>query len=64
MNQAIEPTTVPGFIRNVVANIHPDSHTFLMHKVKDVWVEITYKQALEKIDAISAWFLRPAFPAY
>ncbi|MEZ2334555.1 long-chain fatty acid--CoA ligase [Mucilaginibacter sp. RCC_168] len=58
MSQLIESSTVPGFIRNVVANIHPDSHTFLMHKVKDTWVEITYKQALEKIDAISAWFLR------
>jgi long-chain acyl-CoA synthetase len=58
MNQLIESSTVPGFIRNVVANVHPDSHTFLMHKVKDTWVEITYKQALEKIDAISAWFLR------
>ncbi|NHA03605.1 long-chain fatty acid--CoA ligase [Mucilaginibacter sp. HC2] len=58
MSQLIESSTIPGFIRNVVANVHPDSHTFLMHKVKDTWVEITYKQALEKIDAISAWFLR------
>ena len=57
MNQVIEPSTVPAFIRNVVANIHPDSQTFLLHKVKDTWVEITYKQALDKIDAISAWFL-------
>jgi long-chain acyl-CoA synthetase len=57
MNQVIEPSTVPAFIRNVVANIHPDSQTFLLHKVKDTWVEITYRQALDKIDAISAWFL-------
>src|ERR1700754_1032041 len=57
MNQVIEPSTVPGFIRNVVANIHPDSETFLIHKIKDTWVEITYRQALDKIDAISAWFL-------
>jgi len=57
MNQVIEPSTVPAFIRNVVANIHPDSQTFLIHKVKDTWVEITYRQALDKIDAISAWFL-------
>ncbi|NOW94259.1 long-chain fatty acid--CoA ligase [Mucilaginibacter sp. SG564] len=57
MSQLITSSTVPGFIRNVVANVHPDSHTFLMHKVKDTWVEITYRQALEKIDAISAWFL-------
>jgi len=57
MSQLITSSTVPGFIRNVLANVHPDSHTFLMHKVKDTWVEITYRQALEKIDAISAWFL-------
>lgn len=57
MNIVAEQSTIPGLIRNVVANIHPDTHTFMMHKVKDTWVEITYKQALEKIDAISAWFL-------
>ncbi|WP_413668555.1 long-chain fatty acid--CoA ligase [Mucilaginibacter sp. Mucisp86] len=50
-------STVPGFIRNTVANIHPLDHTFLLHKVKDTWVEISYGEALEKIDAISAWFL-------
>jgi len=49
--------TVPKFIRNVVANIHPETHTFLKHKVGNEWVEISYKQALEKIDAVSAWFL-------
>ncbi|OOQ59699.1 AMP-dependent synthetase/ligase [Mucilaginibacter pedocola] len=57
MNIIAEQPTVPGLIRNVVANIHPDTHTFMMHKVKDTWVEISYKEALEKIDAISAWFL-------
>ncbi|MBD1362802.1 long-chain fatty acid--CoA ligase [Mucilaginibacter sp. ZT4R22] len=57
MNIVAEQSTIPGLIRNVVANIHPDTHTFMMHKVKDAWVEITYKQALEKIDAVSAWFL-------
>jgi long-chain acyl-CoA synthetase len=49
--------TVPKFIRNTVANIHPETHTFLKHKVGNEWVEISYKQALEKIDAVSAWFL-------
>jgi long-chain acyl-CoA synthetase len=57
MNIVAEQSTIPGLIRNVVANIHPDTKTFMMHKVKDTWVEITYKQALEKIDALSAWFL-------
>ncbi|WP_374949249.1 AMP-dependent synthetase/ligase [Mucilaginibacter sp.] len=57
MNIAAQQSTVPGLIRNIVANIHPDTHTFLKHKVKETWVEISYKEALEKIDAISAWFL-------
>jgi long-chain acyl-CoA synthetase len=57
MNIVAEQSTIPGLIRNIVANIHPDTKTFMMHKVKDTWVEISYKQALEKIDAISAWFL-------
>jgi long-chain acyl-CoA synthetase len=57
MNISTDINTVPKFIRNTVANIHPETYTFLKHKVGDVWVEISYKQALEKIDAISAWFL-------
>ncbi len=57
MNSVADKKTVPCLIRNVVANIHPDSHTFLVHKVNDEWVNISYREALEKIDAISAWFL-------
>jgi long-chain acyl-CoA synthetase len=57
MNIVAEQSTIPELIRNIVANIHPDTHTFLIHKVKDTWVEISYKETLEKIDAISAWFL-------
>ncbi|MES2267013.1 MAG: long-chain fatty acid--CoA ligase [Bacteroidota bacterium] len=57
MNIVAEQSTIPELIRNIVANIHPEDHTFLIHKVKETWVEISYKQALEKIDAISAWFL-------
>ena len=57
MNIVAEQSTIPELIRNIVANIHPDTHTFLIHKVKDSWVEISYREALEKIDAISAWFL-------
>lgn len=57
MNSVAERKTVPSLIRNVVANIHPETHTFLVHKVKEEWVEISYKEAIEKIDAISAWFL-------
>jgi len=57
MSAATDKSTIPSLIRNVVKNIHPDTHTFMTHKVNNVWVEISYKQALEKIDAISAWFL-------
>lgn len=52
-----ERTTVPSLIRYLVKHIHPDTHPFLSHKVGDTWVDITYREALEKIDAISAWFL-------
>src|ERR1700761_3484143 len=57
MNISKELSTVPSLIRNIVKNIHPETHTFMTHKVGDTWVEISYKQTLEKIDAISAWFL-------
>jgi long-chain acyl-CoA synthetase len=57
MNPETERSTIPSLIRHLVANIHPDTHPFLSHKVNEVWEDITYKQALEKIDAISAWFL-------
>jgi len=57
MNPVTLRSTVPTLIRNTVANIHPDTNTFLIHKVKDAWVEISYREALTKIDAISAWFL-------
>jgi long-chain acyl-CoA synthetase len=57
MTLSPEITTVPGFIRNLVKNVYPDTHTFMTHKVGDQWVEISYRQALDKIDAISAWFL-------
>src|SRR6201992_523486 len=57
MNKITDRATVPSLIRNIVANIHPDSHTFMTHKVQDEWVEIAYKQTLDNADAISAWML-------
>src|ERR1700761_17763 len=57
MNTATERKTVPSLIRYLVNHIHPDTHPFLSHKVGDAWEDITYGEALEKIDAISAWFL-------
>ena len=57
MSQPNERPTIPSLIRYLVKNIHPDTHPFLSHKVDENWVDITYAEALEKIDAISAWFL-------
>lgn len=57
MNPVTPHSTVPALIRNTVAHIHPVTNTFLIHKVNDAWVEITYQEALEKIDAISAYLL-------
>lgn len=57
MNSVADRSTVPSLIRNVVANIHPETHTFMTHKINDGWVEISYKETIEKADAISAWLL-------
>src|ERR1700743_989041 len=57
MSTQTERTTVPSLIRYCIKNIPPESHPFLSHKVGGEWVDTTYGEALEKIDAISAWFL-------
>ncbi|MDP2413431.1 long-chain fatty acid--CoA ligase [Daejeonella sp.] len=57
MNPITESTTIPDLLRNVVGYVHDESTTFLMHKVKESWVEISYKQVLDTADAISAYFL-------
>lgn len=57
MNPVLPDMTIPDLLRNVVKNIHPESHTFLLHKVNKNWEEISYKTALDNIDAISAYLL-------
>ncbi len=57
MSTVNKPTTVPQLIRHIVAHIHPDTHTFLTHKTDGKWVDISYREAIEHIDAISAWLL-------
>jgi long-chain acyl-CoA synthetase len=57
MSATTKLNTVPSLIRNIVANIHPATHPFLSHKVKNDWVDISYAEVIEKADAISAWFL-------
>ncbi|MBE9586815.1 long-chain fatty acid--CoA ligase [Mucilaginibacter sp. JRF] len=57
MNFDSKLATVPSLIHNIINNIHPATHPFLSHKVKNEWVDISYKEALEKINAVSAWLL-------
>ena len=57
MNLIPEFTTVPRLLRNVVSHIHDENSTFLAHKIKDIWEEISYKQVLHNADAISCYFL-------
>ncbi|WP_395803632.1 AMP-dependent synthetase/ligase [Daejeonella sp.] len=57
MNSITESTTVPQLIRNVVGYVHDENTTFLLHKVKESWVELSYKQVLDTADAISSYFL-------
>lgn len=57
MNTAAERSTIPSLIRYIVKNIHPDTQTFMSHKVGDAWVEISYRETIQKTDAIAAWFL-------
>lgn len=57
MNPVTEYSTVPSLLQNIIHHIHPENAVFMTHKVEEVWEEITYKQALDKINAISAYFL-------
>ncbi|RYF97141.1 MAG: long-chain fatty acid--CoA ligase, partial [Chitinophagaceae bacterium] len=62
MDQKIKPvfneaTTIPSLLRNVVKNIHLESQTFLIHKQGPEWVETSFKQTLDRADAVSAFFL-------
>ncbi len=57
MNLKGEFSTVPDLLRNVVKNIHPETNTFLIHKEDGLWKEISFKETLQKADAISAYLL-------
>ena len=49
--------TIPQLLRNVVANIHDSTETFMLSKVNDNWESISYHQTLENADYISAYLL-------
>ncbi len=57
MNPVTENSTIPSLLQNIIQHIHPENAVFLSHKVNEQWEEITYKQAIEKINLIAAYFL-------
>ncbi|MEJ5963074.1 AMP-dependent synthetase/ligase [Pedobacter immunditicola] len=52
-----EFSTVPSLLRNVVENIHQPEDTFLIHKKKAEWEEISFGKTLQRADAVAAFFL-------
>jgi long-chain acyl-CoA synthetase len=52
-----EFSTVPSLLRNVVENIHPADETFLVDKKKSEWENISFRETLDRADAVSAFFL-------
>ncbi len=57
MSKLNELTTLPQLLRNVVENVHSPEHPFLSFRGKDGYENISYKQALDYADALSAYFL-------
>jgi long-chain acyl-CoA synthetase len=52
-----EFSTVPSLLRNVVENIHRPEDTFLIHKKKSEWEEISFGKTLERADSVATFFL-------
>lgn len=57
MNPITESTTIPKLLRDVVSYVHHENTSFLLHKVRESWIEVSYKQVLDTADAISSYFL-------
>ena len=57
MNPITQSTTIPMLLRDVVSYVHDENHTFLLHKIKESWAEVSYKQVLHTADAVSSYFL-------
>jgi long-chain acyl-CoA synthetase len=55
--QLTDQATIPQLLRNVVKYIHPETDTFMLEKVNEKYVPITYKETLDKADRISSYFL-------
>lgn len=55
--QLTEQATIPQLLRNVVKYIHPETDTFMLEKIGEQYIPITYKETLDKADAISSFLL-------
>jgi long-chain acyl-CoA synthetase len=57
MEMINERTTVPQLLRNTVNYIHSADNVFMLERGAEQYEPITYKQTLEKADAVSAYLL-------
>src|SRR5690606_2542494 len=57
MNPVKPEMTVPDLLRNVVENIHPINHPFLLVKKDKSWIDVSYEATFEYINAVSAYLL-------
>src|SRR5690606_17036572 len=57
MNPISPEMTIPDLLRNVVDNIHPIDHPFLLEKINQSWNEISYRTAYEYINAVSSYLM-------
>lgn len=57
MNPLDSQMTIPDLLLNVVNQIHPETHPFLLHKNNNRWEEISYEAAMGHINAVSAYLL-------
>lgn len=53
----LQGKTLPELIRYVVTNIHPPEHPCLLYRGAKQYEPISYREVLDKADAISAWLL-------
>src|SRR3546814_2543514 len=53
----LQGKTLPHLIRHVVTHIHSPEHPFLLFRGAEEYESISYREAIEKTDAISSWLL-------
>src|SRR3546814_8043642 len=53
----LQGKTLPQLIRHVVTHIHSPEHPFLLFRGAEEYESISYREAIEKTDAISSWLL-------